>query len=613
MSPQPRPCDEAAIRAAGAGPACTARQQRFVLAAAILGSSMAYIDGSAVSVALPVIQAQLSASITLMQWVVNAYTVFLAALMLTGGSLGDRYGRRRIFIIGVTLFALASLWCGLSRGAVELAIARGVQGVGGALLVPSNLAIIGASFPKETRGKAIGSWAAASAMAAALGPVLGGWLADAISWRAIFFINLPLALLTLAIAWRHLPESRSGDAPRRQDWPGALLAVAGLGALALGLIRSGVLGWSSPFVWGALLVGIALLLAFVALEAKRRAPMVPLALFRARDFSGANLLTLFLYTGLGGAFFFLPFDLIQARHYGAAEAGAVFLPFTLLIGLLSPWSGGLIDRFGARLPLIIGPLIAAAGFALFARPGLDASYWRDFLPPMLILGLGMAISIAPLTTTVLNAVGAERAGIASGVNNAVSEIASLLAVAAFGALAVAVFGHAIDAVTGGLALSPDGARFLAASRDKLAALPLPKGLRPGEAQALEEAVALAYLASFRTVMLIAAALALLSSLCAALMIGSGRREAAALRPAQGDGPKRREGLGLRSNQSTGGRHGGRIISGLARLAIRRYRVHALDRYGTGQQDEGALSRSGDRHADDLDEARAGRRHPGACT
>ena len=534
------------------------------------------------SVALPVIQAQLSASITLMQWVVNAYTVFLAALMLIGGSLGDRYGRRRIFIIGVTLFALASLWCGLSRGAVELAIARGVQGVGGALLVPSNLAIIGASFPKETRGKAIGSWAAASAMAAALGPVLGGWLADAISWRAIFFINLPLALLTLAIAWRHLPESRSGDAPRRQDWPGALL------------------------------VGIALLLAFVALEAKRRAPMVPLALFRARDFSGANLLTLFLYTGLGGAFFFLPFDLIQARHYGAAEAGAVFLPFTLLIGLLSPWSGGLIDRFGARLPLIIGPLIAAAGFALFARPGLDASYWRDFLPPMLILGLGMAISIAPLTTTVLNAVGAERAGIASGVNNAVSEIASLLAVAAFGALAVAVFGHAIDAVTGGLALSPDGARFLAASRDKLAALPLPKGLRPGEARALEEAVALAYLASFRTVMLIAAALALLSSLCAALMIGSGRREAAALRPAQGDGPKRREGLGLRSNQSTGGRHGGRIISGLARLAIRRYRVHALDRYGTGQQDEGALSRSGDRHADDLDEARAGRRHPGAC-
>lgn len=486
---------------------------------------MAYIDGSAVSIVLPVIQAELGASLGTMQWVVNAYTVFLAALMLIGGSLGDRYGRRLVFMSGIAVFALASLWCGLASGAGELALARGVQGIGGALLVPSNLAIIGASFPPEERGKAIGTWAAGSAMAAALGPVLGGWLADAVSWRAIFFVNLPLALVTLGIAWRHLPESRGSDAPERLDWPGALFAVGGLGALAFGLIRSSSLGWSSAVVWGALLGGAALLSGFVAIEAKRRAPMVPLGLFRARAFSGANLLTLFLYTALGGAFFFLPFELIQARHYSAALAGATFLPFTALIGLLSRWSGGLIDRFGARRPLIIGPLIAAAGFALFARAGLAGSYWADFVPPMLVLGLGMAISIAPLTTTVMNAVGPERAGVASGVNNAVSEAASLVAVAAFGALALAGFDHALASATGTLALSPAAEHFVAMSHGRLAALPLPAGLAPGEAQALGHAFALSYLASFRLVMLIAAALAVASSLCAALTIDRRRIEA----------------------------------------------------------------------------------------
>jgi EmrB/QacA subfamily drug resistance transporter len=529
-SPQPRPCDAAVIRAVAAGPPCTARQKFFVLAAAILGSSMVYIDGSAVSVVLPVIQTELAATVSTMQWVVNAYTVFLAALMLIGGSTGDRFGRRRVFMIGIAVFTLASLWCGLSSGAAELAVARGVQGVGGALLVPSNLAIIGAGFDEKERGKAIGTWAAFSAVTAALGPVLGGWLADAVGWRAIFFVNLPLALVTLGIAWRHVPESRGRDAPARQDWPGALLVVCGLGGLAFGLIQSSVVGWSNPAVWGMLLAGGAFFAGFIAAEARRKAPMVPLTLFRARAFGGANLLTLFLYTALGGAFFFLPFDLIQARHYPAAAAGATFLPFTLIIGLLSRWSGGLIDRFGARRPLIIGPLIAAVGFALFARPGLGGSYWVDFFPPMVVLGVGMAISIAPLTTTVMNAVGAERAGIASGINNAVAEVASLLAVAAFGAVALLVFQHALAGATGALALSPEAAQFVAASRGKLGALAPPAVLGPDEARALEYAIALSYLASFRLVMMIAAALAAASSLCAAVMIGPGIERATVARP-----------------------------------------------------------------------------------
>jgi EmrB/QacA subfamily drug resistance transporter len=471
-----------------------------VLAATILGSSMASLDATAVNVALPLIERDLGASLTAMQWEINAYSLMLAALMLIGGSAGDRFGRRHVFMIGLATFTAASVCCGCATSAAALVLARAVQGVGGALLIPSNLAIIGATFGEKERGRAIGTWAAFAAITAALGPVLGGWLADAVSWRAIFFVNVPLALVTALITSRHMPETRDRSTGRSLDWRGTLLAVSALAAIAFGIIQSSALGWRHPTVLIALALGILLFAAFLRAQAKSKAPLVPLSLFRSARFSGVNLLTLLLYAALAGAFFLLPFDLIQARGYTAVEAGAAFLPCTVIIGALSRWSGSLIDRFGARGPLILGPLIASLGFALLARPGIGGSYWVDFFAPMAALGLGMAVTIAPLTTAVMNAVGEDRMGVASGINNAVSEVASLLAVALFGAVGLALFSSALDRETANLALSPAAAGILERARDTLTAVALPDTITAEDRR------------------VVAAALAFLSALCAALTI-----------------------------------------------------------------------------------------------
>jgi EmrB/QacA subfamily drug resistance transporter len=397
-------------------------------------------------------------------------------------------------------------------------LARAVQGVGGALLIPSNLAIIGATFGEKERGRAIGTWAAFAAITAALGPVLGGWLADAVSWRAIFFVNVPLALVTALITSRHMPETRDRSTGRSLDWRGTLLAVSALAAIAFGIIQSSALGWRHPTVLIALALGILLFAAFLRAQAKSKAPLVPLSLFRSARFSGVNLLTLLLYAALAGAFFLLPFDLIQARGYTAVEAGAAFLPCTVIIGALSRWSGSLIDRFGARGPLILGPLIASLGFALLARPGIGGSYWVDFFAPMAALGLGMAVTIAPLTTAVMNAVGEDRMGVASGINNAVSEVASLLAVALFGAVGLALFSSALDRETANLALSPAAAGILERARDTLTAVALPDTITAEDRRVVAALIGSAFLKSFRSLMLVAAALAFLSALCAALTI-----------------------------------------------------------------------------------------------
>jgi EmrB/QacA subfamily drug resistance transporter len=405
-----------------------------VLAAAVLGSTMAFVDESVVTVALPKIEADLGTTLAAMQWVINAYTLCMSALLLIGGAAADRFGRRLLFLIGLGTFTLASIACGAAPGIAALIVARAVQGVGAALLIPCSLAIIGAAFDPQERGAAIGIWSGASALAAGAGPLLGGWLVDHLSWRAIFLINPLIAIPTMWIAVLRLPESGDPSARAGLDWRGAALAFSGLAGVVYGLIAAASLGWRDMTVVGALTAGALLLSGFALQERRSPAPMVPLQLFGSASFSGVNLLTLFLYGALGGAFFLLPFLLIQAHEFSATAAGAVYLPFTLVLGVLSRWSGGLVDRFGARWPLIIGPVIAAAGFALLALASAELRYWV-YLGPMIVLGFGMAITVAPLTTTVVNSVPERETGIASGINNVVAAVASLLVIAVLGTLA----------------------------------------------------------------------------------------------------------------------------------------------------------------------------------
>ena len=513
------PCDEGVVRGAPPAKACPPSSRPWVLAATILGSSMAFIDGSVVNVALPAIQADVASTLAGLQWVVNGYMLLLGALILVGGAAGDRFGRRRIFAIGIAVFAAASLACAMAPTLPTLVAARAVQGIGGALLVPSSLSIISASFGPDERGRAIGTWAGASALTTAFGPVLGGWLVDTLSWRVIFLINLPLAAATLVIAFRHVAESRSPE-QGAIDWLGGVFATLGLGALAYGLTAVSERGWADPLVIAAMLAGVLILVAFVAVEARASVPMMPLTLFRSRAFSGANGLTLLLYFALSGAMFLLPFNLISIQGYSAAAAGAAFLPFTIVMGSLSRWSGGLVDRYGARGPLVIGPVVTAAGFALLAVPAIGGSYWTTFMPGMLVMGFGMAISVAPLTTTVMGAVGDRHAGAASGVNNAVARIAGLLAVAALGAVAVGVFGHALEAEMAPFGLPDELRASLLAQAPRLAEAQVPDAIQGGMRDALERSLAEAFVTSFRVCMLVAAAMALLGAAWAALSIGS---------------------------------------------------------------------------------------------
>ncbi|MEY2496999.1 MAG: hypothetical protein QOD12_555 [Verrucomicrobiota bacterium] len=512
-----QPCDDGVIRSGHSTTPSPKSSGKWVLAATILGSSLAFIDGTVVNVALPALQRDLSATVVGVQWVIEAYSLLLAALLLVGGSMGDRYGRRKIFVIGVVIFAAASAWCGFASGIGQLIAARAVQGMGAALLVPGSLAIISSSFSEEERGKAIGTWSGFSAITAAIGPVLGGWLIERISWRAVFFINIPIAFLVILISLRHVPES-SNAAKGRLDWPGAILATLGLGALVYGLIESSSRGFAHPPVFSALVVALVFLAVFVVQEARIENPMLPLALFRSRIFTGANLLTFLLYGALGGTLFFLPLNLIQVQRYSPTAAGAALLPFILIMFLLSRWSGALVQRYGARLPLVIGPLIAAAGFALFARPGVGGTYWTTFFPAVVILGIGMAVSVAPLTTTVMGSVAGDRAGVASGINNAISRTAGLLAIAILGIVMLHTFDRSLDGRLAQLDLSPSVKQSLNAQRTRLAGIELPETITPKTRSLLTDAIDGSFVDGFRSILLTGAALALGSAITALLLI-----------------------------------------------------------------------------------------------
>ena len=511
------PCDEAVIRSRVAAMPCRQEHGVWVLVATILASSMAFIDSTVVNVALPALQNSFGASVVGVQWVVESYGLTLAALILVGGSMGDLFGRRRMFLLGVAVFTLASVACGLASSIGQLIAARTVQGIGAAFLVPGSLALISSSFGERERGRAIGTWSGSTAITTAIGPVLGGWLVEHLSWRWAFFLNVPLGAAVILTSFWCVPES-SSRLHRRIDWLGAIAATLSLTGLTFGFIESTRLGWTHPLVLTSLVVGAVATVAFQRIEATAVSPLVPPSLFRSRAFSGANLLTFSLYAAIGIFFFLLPLDLIQVQQYSATMAGAAVLPLILIVFLLSRWSGGLVNRYGARLPLIVGPVIAAFGFLLFSIPSVGGSYWSTFFPGVIVLGLGLAVSVAPLTTVVMEAVDADRAGTASGINNAVARVAGLLAIAILGLVIVGAFRDQLDRHLATIAMPADLRIELQSNVGRLGALRAPAGVDPVTASAIESSILSSFVFGFRLVMWICAALALASAAIAWRMI-----------------------------------------------------------------------------------------------
>ncbi|MDX1636382.1 MAG: MFS transporter [Balneolaceae bacterium] len=493
-------------------------RKRWALVATVLGSSMAFINGSVVNVALPAIQSALEATVSDMQWVVSIYTYILGSLILTGGSSGDYYGRKRIFGLGVFLFLVSTIWCGLAPDVLQLIVARAGQAVGGAFMIPGSLAIITDLYEEEQRGTAIGTWSGATALATALGPLMGGLLVDYFSWRFIFFISIPMAVVTLGILWWKVPESRAADRAAKPDWLGALLATLGLGMICYGLIEASELGALHPRVLLMITAGLLVMGGFIWVEQTVEKPMVPLSIFCSRSFSGANLVTMAFYFTLAGVFFLLPFNLIQVQGYSATAAGAAFIPFPLLVGGLSRWSGSMVNRYGARPLLIAGPVLTSFGFLLLGIYGHGSSYWGNYFPAICFMGLGMALSFAPLNTTVMSSVDKSRAGTASGVHKAVSRLSGMLSVALLGALAISLFGSDLLEWMQQNGISEELQQQMVAEKSSLAVAEVPEDAPESVQRALSKQVERSFITSFRTVMFVSAGLVLGGAVYSAVMI-----------------------------------------------------------------------------------------------
>lgn len=494
--------------------------QKWTLLSTILASSLVFIDSTALNVALPALQEDLGISGTELLWVINGYALFLSALLLVGGSLGDLYGRNKIFLIGLGIFSISSLFCGISQTPSQLIIARSFQGIGGALLTPGSLSILSAQFSSESRGKAIGIWSTFSALTAVFGPILGGWLAGMGLWRVIFFINIPLSIIVFITMMAKVPESRNPKAERLDVW-GALLVTLGLSGITYGFIESPNYGFDHILIISSLSVGSLSMIAFVIVQRYAKQPMMPLQLFRSSTFSGGNLLTLFVYAALGGAMFFLPLNLIQIQGYSEIGAGLAMLPIIFCIAAISPLMGKYVDRKGVRLPLIIGPVITSIGFYLFSVNGITSgpgAYWQSFFISFLLIGIGMGITVAPLTTAVMGAVSDDNAGIASGINNTVARAAGVLAIALLGSLALFSFNQSIVEKLDAIELTVEMKNEIIEESSNLAAAEAPNALSAEYRVIVNNIYKDSFIQAFNKVMYIASAITFLGGMMAVIFI-----------------------------------------------------------------------------------------------
>jgi len=495
--------------------------ERWVLAAAISASAMAFINSSSLNVALPALQRALGAGGSALLWIVNAYALMLAALILLGGSLGDKLGRKKIFMIGIIVFMIGTIACGAAPTSAFLIAARTFQGIGGAMVIPGSLAIITAAISPERRGAAIGWWSTAITITAVAGPVLGGFLAEAGLWRAVFLINIPFAVAALYLLYRYVPESRDPDAPTQIDYPGAVLATLGLAGIAFGFTSAPHYGFSDPRIFGSLIAGTVFLVGFVYVQSISDHPMMSLHLFKSKTFSGTNLLTLFLYGSLSAFSFFFSLNLIQVQQYPESIAGFVFLPFSLILAGMSRWSGGLVDKIGPKIPLTIGPILVGIAYVYFGLIGLTdgpQSYWTTYFPPIIINAVGMGIVVAPLTTAVMGSVSSHHAGTASGVNNAVSRTAGVLAVAILGSVALFTFSLSVANRIADLNLPAEVESDVLSQTANLGDATAPESVPSDLEPEVNQALRLGFLDTFQLVMFINAGLAFFSAAMAAVLV-----------------------------------------------------------------------------------------------